>query len=84
MNNMNSFETCWCRLTEAQQAQAQKDYETFFRLHGQKNPSDLNTDEKWEYANRIGKQRYAAMLAARKQRKTLGLDWTLLSHWQCT
>ena len=48
-------------------AQSQKDYEEFFRRNPeQKNPTDLNTPEKWAFATYIGYERYTAMQSARK------------------
>ena len=48
--------------------QAQLDYEKFFKeFPNQRNPTDLNTPEKFKFAKKIGFQRYRAMQQARKQ-----------------
>ena len=82
MEQLDRFERNWDKLTEAEQAQAQLDYDAFFTAHEQSNPCDLNTLEKYEYAFHIGPQRFAAMLAARKVATTHGHDWTRLKHWR--
>lgn len=50
--------------------QVQKDYEEFWRKNPeQKNPSDINTVEKFNFAMKIGWRRLRAMQQARKQGK---------------
>jgi len=49
-------------------SQAQKDYERFWNKHpDQKNPSDINTIEKFNFAVSIGWTRLREMQRARKQ-----------------
>lgn len=53
--------------------QVRKDYEEFWRRHpAQKNPSDINTEEKFNFAMEIGWKRLRAMQQARKS----GEDFT--------
>ena len=68
----------WKHLDEEARQLAESDYRTFFLLHpGQKNPTDVNTDQKWEFIGIVGRKRFAAMQAARKA----GLSWTKAKHF---
>ncbi len=77
-NNM----TGWNNLTPRQQNQTQLDYGVFFKENpNQKNPTDANTQEKWEYMCSIGFERYSCMLAARKAPKWYKLEFTKPEFW---
>lgn len=56
--------------------QVKKDYQDFFRKHpNQKNPSDINTEEKFNFAIKIGWKRLRAMQNARKARYNFTLGY---------
>ena len=79
---MHTQMTGWLSLTDRQQNQAQLDYGIFFRDNpGQKNPTDANTQEKWEYMISIGFERYSYMLAARKAKTQYRLSFTKPEFW---
>lgn len=54
-------------LNAADKLRAQSLYENFFNWFNQPNPTDLNTTEKFDYAQRIGFEGYRIMQAARKE-----------------
>lgn len=61
-------------LEKADVARARVLYNNFFSRYGQPNPSDINTLEKFNYANEIGFDALALMQKARKESH----DFTLL------
>ncbi len=74
--------TGWLNLTNRQQTQAQEDYGWFFMLYpDSKNPTDMNTQEKWDFVQAIGFERYSYMLAARKAKTKYRLDFTKPDFW---
>ncbi len=78
----NNHMTGWLNLTDRQQTQAQLDYKTFFAKHpDQRNPTDTNTQEKWDFMTSIGFERYCHMLAARKAKKEYRLEFTKPEFW---
>ena len=77
MTNVTTFSTSFASLSADSQAQAVADYNLFFSLHPtQKNPTDLNTNEKCDFFEAIGRPRFAAMQAARKASSRLNLTFT--------
>lgn len=66
----------FANLTPIEIAQAEADYALFFRYVDQKNPTDINTDEKARFLNHIGMARFAAMQACRKASAKLENDFT--------
>ncbi len=63
-------------LTAIELAQAEADYKLFFDHVDQKNPTDINTDEKARFFNHIGMARFAAMQVCRKNATKLNHDFT--------
>lgn len=65
-------------LEKADVARARVLYNNFFSRYGQPNPSDINTVEKFNYANEIGFESLALMQKARKESH----DFTLLKTFR--
>jgi len=54
-------------LNPADTARAKRLYDAFFATHKQSNPTDLNTEAKYEHAFDIGFEGYVLMQQARKE-----------------
>lgn len=59
-------------------ARAERLYNQFFSAHGQPNPTDINTVEKYEFAFEVGFEDFSLMQVARKESHA----FTLLRTWQ--
>lgn len=63
---------------------AKEMYLVFFKRHWQKNPTDLNTREKFEYAREISWDNYSLMQLARKshtKKNGWPYPWTHRDWW---
>ena len=75
MNHPTYFKT-FKTLSSIELAQASADFKLFFDHVDQKNPTDINTDEKVRFMNHIGMTRFAAMQTCRKNATKLAVDFT--------
>ena len=72
----NTFFRPFANLSTTDLDQAAADYALFFSTVAQKNPTDINTDEKATFMLAIGMTRFAAMQACRKNSANLAVDFT--------
>ena len=64
----NTRFSTFANLTSNEVRQAEADYSQFFATYpDQKNPTDINTPQKWAFAQSIGMSRFSSMQACRKQ-----------------
>ena len=72
-------------LTSVEQKMAKDLYYSFFKKTGQKNPTDLNTPEKYHFAVEIGYELFRLMQLAREfhtARNNFPYRWTHLGYWE--